>query len=486
MRTQITNEELQNLGMAILAEEYRRDREGIRFTPADRYLLWNQGLMGLHLAQKGGPSVSPVQLAFGRLNNEKAIKNINISLRGGGEDMLVNYQIVNEQTTATDPATGDPLLRNPLATPTFGASTGIIPAFWMDRMIRDVSRYTMAKNFAMIFPMPAAVAQAPIKKGAAQAFLSTLTPVAEGRAGSEVANAYSLWQIDAYKYKYHSGMTLEVLKVVMGYIEFLLDLSRDMAEAYDLLIDNDYFESQYEAINQGFIRRWNGSAWAFATPIAHGSASVLTTNAPKHTLFFGLTDKKLYTAAVGAGNENKFDSSVLHTDAPTNLAVWDIFPWLAKLLKDKRAKAEYVIIHRSLTPLLAMDSRFTNSQIRAGSFQFDSENGFLGRFNLGGTQSTVDVWEFPAGVLDAKVTVDTTPRAVLPIAMGEYRRSGLIAPWIPFNLTTEKGFEVKTVDGVSVIRENDTEVLTATGHQCVVPWDTNGIVWCKVIREAHA
>jgi len=300
-----------------------------------------------------------------------------------------------------------------------------------------------------------------------------------------VKGAYTLWQMDAYKYKYHSGLTMEVLEVVQAYIQFVADLTGDMRLAYDLLIDQDYFESQYEAINQGKIRRWNGSAWAFATEIAQTTAAVMAANAPKHVLWYSTVDKLFYTPSVTPGDENKFQASTVHADAPTNALLLDLPLWAAGLMKKKGARAEYYNFHPDLIPIMASDPRWNNLQVRSGNIVFASEQGYLGKFFLGGTQSQSDVWELPQGVLDAKVTADVGAYKIYPVLVGEYGRSGVIAPWIPVNMTMDKGFEVKTIDAVSVLRPNDTEVFTLTGHQAVMPWDINGLSIVKVVKVAH-
>lgn len=478
---QLTAAELHQVASALRNVAERYDREGVTFTSEKRYSLLNQLMFQAHTG------VSPRQLALGRTDNQHAMQNVSVRLSNGSDAPSINFELIeNELTTSTDPAAGDPLVQNPLANPTFGASGGIIPPYWLDMMIRPLSRYLQAKNFAKIVPMSAPVDMAPLKTSKAEDWLSSIVPVAEGRAGQDVRTAYSLWKFDAYKYMFHSGLSWEVVKATLGKIELEMDLVNDLAEAYDLLIDQDYFESQYSAITLGKIRRYNlsGTAWAHNADIAQGAAYALTTNAPKHVLWYSTLDKKVYVPSTTTGNENKFQAATLHPDAPENLELWDVLPWLAKLMKAKRARMQYVNMHQDLSPLLTTDTRFTNTLYKTGNLVFESENGYLGRVPLGGTSSGTDVWELPQGILDGKETADTTPAAIYPVFGGQYGRSGLIGPWIPFNLSMDKGFEVVEVDSVDVLRPNQTDVFTVSGSQAVAPWDVDGLVLLKVVKVA--
>lgn len=471
---------MNQIGNAMLREEYRRSEEGIPFTSSDRFTLLNQLMFAAHVG------VSPRQLALGRVDKMHKLENIAINF--GKSGIEIDYDVVkNEVGTGTDPAAGDPLIENPLLNPTFGASGGVIPPVWLDMMMRESSRFLQAKNFAKIIPMSGPVDMAPLKKTKAEDWITGMKPVKEGRAGTDVRTAYSLWKFDAYKYMYHSGLTLEVVRAAAGKIEIAADLIADMMELYDLLIDLDYFEAQWSALIAGKIRRFDVAAadWAENADIAQGAASMLTVNAPKHCLWYSIADKKLYVPAVVGGNENKFQASTPHPDLLLNLELWDIIPMASSLLKNKRAKAQYCNFHLELSRRLAMDSRFTNSIYKTGSIAFEGEQGYLGRFPIGGSSSSTDVWEMPLGMLDSKVTDDVGPLTIYPILVGEYGRSGAICPWIPPSLGMDKGFEVVQVDGVNVLRPNDTDVFTTKGEQGVIPWDINGIVMIKVVKEAH-
>jgi len=470
---------MNSIDIAVQTRAYRCEEEGIPFTPGDRYTLLNQLMFAAHFG------ITPRQLALGRADKKHALSNVSVTLENN--QLVVNYDLVeNEAGTGTDPAAGDPLIDNPLTNPTFGAAGGVIPPFWLDMMIRQMSRFTQAKNFAKIVPMSAMVDMAPLKKTKSEDWLSGIKPVKEGRAGVDVRTAYSLWKFDAYKYLFHSGLTLEIVKASQGKIAVVEDLTADLMEAFDLLIDLDYFESQYVAITLGKIRRFDPVADAFANnaDVAQGAAAYVTANAAKHVLWYSTVDKKIYTPAAGAGDENKFQSSVVV--APwTNLELWDVLPFLADLLKVKRATMDYVNLHPKLTMYIVQDTRFTNSLYKTGSIAFTGERGFLGRVPLGGTATGTDVWETPQGILDGKVTSDGAAYPIKPVLAGQLQRSGLIGPWIPPGLTMDKGMEVVTVDGVEVLRPNNTDVFSVMGEQAVVPWDLDGLVLLKVVDVAH-
>jgi hypothetical protein len=471
---------INQIGMTMQMEEMRREDEGIPFTSSDRYTLLNQLMFAAHMG------MTPRQLTMGRVDKKRALQNVSITMQNG--EMIVEYDIVaNEAGTGTDPAAGDPLIDNPLTNPTFGAAGGVIPPLWLDMMIRQQSRFLQAKNFAKIVPMSAPVDMAPLKTTKSEDWLSGIKPVKEGRAGVDVRTAYSLWKFDAYKYFFHSGLTLEIVKASAGKIAITEDLVADLMEAFDLLIDLDYFESQYVGITLGKIRRFDTTAdnWANNADVARGAAAYVTSNAKKHVLWYSIADKKLYVPAVGVGDENKFQSSTAHPDGYTNLELWDVFPFLAGLLKDKRARMDYTNLHPALSLRVQLDSRFTNSLYKTGNVVFASENGYLGRVPLGGTSTGTDLWEMPQGILDDKVTSDGGAYKIYPVLAGQYQRPGLIGPWIPPGLTMDKGFEVKSVDSVDVLRPNNTDVFSVMGEQAVIPWDLDGLVLLKVVKEAH-
>lgn len=467
-------------------EAARRHDAGIPFRASDRFYMLNQLVMAAHFG------VSPRQMAMGVYDETHGVTNAGISLSNGG--LNISYDIVkNDAGTGKTPPTGGVApIYNPLATPSFGASTGLVPVTWLDDMIREASRITMATKFARTFPMVGPVDQAPIKKVKAEDWMGSVTPVKEGRAGVDVEGGYALWNFDAYEYLYHSAISLRLLDAVGNRLPIREDLVADMAELYQLMVDQDYFESQWAGIIFGKIRRWTGSAFANNADVAQGAAPFIGANAPKHIVFYNLKDKKLYTPSTTAADVLKFQSSTLHTEAPSNLEFWDVFPVVGEMLKQKRAKFEYFAANFKMTKRLAWDSRFSNVQYKTGSIVNQGETGFLGSVPVGGTSTFVDAWELPQGILDAKMTTDTTPVPILPVLCGQYQRSGAVCPWKPFQMGVDKGFEVvarTAADGtanVSVVRPNNTEVLTAGAAQAVIPWDLQGLALVLVVDVVKA
>jgi hypothetical protein len=392
-----------------------------------------------------------------------------------------------EQTTSGDTP---PLIQNPLTSPSYGGATGIIPPVWLDIMIRKTSRYTMAKNLAMTFMMSGLVEQAPIKwtKVSDEVDAGTFTPTAEGRAGVDYNNTYRTHKIDAYKYLLHSGISWEVMVAMQGKIDVQGDVIDDLAQAHALLIDMDYWEGQYSGIVSGKYRRWEGASWGTTDEIPLGAASVLTTNAPKHKLFFDLTTGKTYYPAVGAGNEMKYQSSTLRANylSPAGSNIFDFIVDLAEMMKNKNRKLEWVALTSVAATMLSKDDRFINSQYKTGNVRFQDETGFMGRVPIGGTSTFVDVWAIPDGALAAKTTADSPALAITGMIFGgEYRKTGIIAPYAPFSLVVDDGFEVVAVDTVNVLRRNDTKVLSSKSVQAVAPWDTEALVLGFLMATAH-
>jgi len=394
-----------------------------------------------------------------------------------------------EQTTSGDTP---PLIQNPLTGGSYGGATGIIPPYWYDVMLRKTSRYTMAKNIAMTFMMRSLVGQAPIKvtKVDDTVDAGTFTPTAEGRAGIDYNNTYEVHKFDAYKYLLHSGLTWEVMIALEGMIDVQADVIDDLALAHALLVDMDFWEGQYSAIVAGKYRRWETGAWGATEEIPLGSASVLTTNAKKHRLFFDLTSGKTYYPAVGAGNENKYHSSTLRESykSPSGSAVFDFIVDIAEQMKNKNRKLEWIAVTSGVTTMLSKDDRFLNTQFDTGNIRFQDESGYLGRIRLGGSGGTVDVWEIPNNAIAAKTTADTPTVSIVDMIFGgEYRKTGIIAPFAPFSLFVDKGFEVKAVGvgGSGVLRMNDTAVITTKSVQAVLPWDTEALVLGQIVNTAH-
>jgi hypothetical protein len=392
-----------------------------------------------------------------------------------------------EQTSGGDTP---PLIQNPLTNPTYGGSTGIIPPVWLDIMIRKTSRYTMAKNLAMVFMMKNLVDVAPIKwtKVDDSVDNATFYPIAEGRAGIDYNNTYKVHRLDCYKYLFHSGLTWEVIVALDGKIDVQADVIDDLALAHALLLDRDFWEGQYAAIVSGTYRRWETNAWANSVEIPLGTASVKTTYAKKHRLFYDLTTGKTYYPAVGAGDENKYQSSTPREEylSPSGSVIFDVFVDLAELMKAKNRRLEWIAVTPGIATMLAKDSRFQNTLYKTGTIRFQDEGGYLGRVAIGGTNNSVDLWEIPNNAIAAKTTDDAVAITHLVFG-GEYRKTGVIGQFAPFGLFVDEGFEVKAVGvgGSSVLRRNDTKVLTTKSVQAVAPWDTEALVLCQIVNTAH-
>jgi hypothetical protein len=448
----------------------------------------------LHVGHYG---ITPRELMLGYRRNPTK-PGFGIQLQNVGYEMKFNEDLKPifkegsefklEQTTGGDTP---PLIQNPLANPTYGGSTGIIPPIWLDIMIRKVSRSTMAKNIAMTFMMKNLVDVAPIKwtKVDDKVDDGTFYPVTEGRAGIDYNNTYKAHRIDAYKYMLHSGLTWEVMTALDGKIDLQADTINDLAVAHALLLDRDFWEGQYTGIVSGLYRRWETNAWANSEEIPLGTDSVKTTNAKKHRLFYDLSTGKTYYPSTAAGDENKYHQSTLREAylSPTGSVIFDVIPDLAELMKNKNRKLEWIAVSSGIATILAKDSRFQNSLYKTGNIRFQDENGYLGKISVGGTASGVDVWEIPSGAIEAKTTDDSVSITHL-IFGGEYRKTGVIGQFAPFSLMVDDGYEVvaRGVGSSSVLRRNDTKVLTTKSVQAAKPWDTEALVLSQVVNTAHS
>jgi hypothetical protein len=184
----------------------------------------------------------------------------------------------------------------------------------------------------------------------------------------------------------------------------------------------------------------------------------------------------------------KYQSSTLRANylSPAGSNIFDFIVDLAEMMKNKNRKLEWVALTSVAATMLSKDDRFINSQYKTGNVRFQDETGFMGRVPIGGTSTFVDVWAIPDGALAAKTTADSPALAITGMIFGgEYRKTGIIAPYAPFSLVVDDGFEVVAVDTVNVLRRNDTKVLTSKSVQAVAPWDTEALVLGFLMATAH-
>jgi len=405
-----------------------------------------------------------------------------------GQDMMPSFKLSTQTTSGDTP----PLVKNPLTSPTYGGSTGIVPPYWLDVMIRATSRACIAKNFAMTFPMTALVDVAPIKttKPDTKVDDGTIKPVLEARAGVDYTNTYTAHNFDARKLMIHSPLSWETMVALQGKIQVQADILADLAKAHALVIDSEIFEGLYTAMVSGMYRRWESTAYGVSEEIALGAASVLTTNAKKHRLFYDITTGKTYYPSTASGDENKYQQSTRREEylSPDGSEIYDLIVDMAELQKKKGHKLEFVALSTILTTNLVKDDRMISADKVTGKPQFQNENGYLGQINIGGSAGKVDVWEIPDNSIASKTTADTVS-IVGVIIGGEYRQTCIYAPYAPFGIFVDKGFEVvsDTIHGaaVSTLRMNDTQVITSKSVECIAPWDTEAAVIAQVVATAH-
>ncbi len=396
--------------------------------------------------------------------------------------------IALEQTTKIDTP---PILENPLPNATYGGADGILQPYMSEIILRRASRKTCAKNFAQILPLKGLRGMGIYKETLVDDSVNdgSFTPVGEMEVGQEYQNTYNKFYFDAYKYMLHSGFSWELLEEAAGQIELISDVMEDLGDAHGLLVDRDYFEGQYSAITSGTFRRWEGSDWGESAEIPKGKAVVTGANAKYHKLFYDISTGKTYYPSDTLADNMKYHESVRRdtTLSPDGQDVFDVIVDAAELMVKKDRELEYVAVTPELLTRLTKDERFLDAFKLTGYFKFQGEGCFMGQVAIGGSASVVDLWLIPPKSLSAKQTDDTSPVEITDLIMGgQYKKSGIIAPYGQFGLMVDDGFTTKTVNSKTVLRRNDSKVLTTKSVQGVVPSDVEALVMIYCVKTAHA
>lgn len=397
-----------------------------------------------------------------------------------------------EQGTSTDTP---PIVQNPLATPTYGGVDGIIRPYVSDLVLTEVSRKTMAKNLALVYPAKGLVGEGFIKATKPDGSVAdgTFHPVAERSSGQSYYNGYKRFTFDIHKHMLHSELTWEVLRAAQDNIPLMKHLMKEHSIAHALMEDTEYWESQYTGITKGLYRRWNptGNAWGVAEEIPNGKGTVVGANAKYHKLFFNLGDGTTWLPSDVEADNLKYQSSVRRSAvfSKDNSDIFDLTVDLAELMREKEGNRQfdYIAVNPKMLTLLAKDSRFLNAFDLTGEIRFNGEYCFMGKIAIGGSTSMVDVWLVPNGSLGPKQTEDTSPIEVQGLIFGgSYGGSGIIMPFDAPGIMIDDGFEVVTEGGKQVLRRNDTKVLTTKSCVGIVPSDMENLVMAIVVDETHS
>lgn len=451
--------------------------------------------------KNNAPNNDPV-LIFERAGFRRAddgFKEYNEVIRDAQVDSDIKLTAAAE-STYRDMGDGSSLMETSVDT-IYGSSTGIITPVLVDRMLRLTAEKVMAKNFATVVPMDSMMFYYPIRNSRvtdnSTAVSATAKATAEGRAGLDINVKYTKWEGNGWKFLRHAEITNEIEEIVAKFINVSQDLSDDLALGHALLWDYSCFNGWYDMITRGYWRRWDKGDDAFTsgsdldeTEIPFGAASVLTTNAKKNYIFQDGTDGKIYEPAVTTGNEMKFDSSTLLAGSTTSDLLMEGIAEACHKLKVKGGIPEFVLLPQKLSRILFKDARLINTQILTGTTKFQDENGYLGRVNIIGTTSTVDVWEYPEELFGQQTLDDVSACKADVVFVGSYGKFWNLGVFSPFYLRVDEGYEVVADRGVttgfSTLRSNETKVLTSGSKGSSFPGDYHHLVCLLWTDRAHA
>lgn len=396
--------------------------------------------------------------------------------------------------TARDMGDGASLLDSGIDTG-YGTSTGVITPIFQDLMLRLAAEKTMWKNFVTLVPMPDMTFYFPMRNSKvtdnSTEVSATAAVTLEGRAGLDINIKYTKWEVNGWKFLRHFEITDEVKLLLGKFLNVQGDLVEDLAQAHALLWDYSIAYGMKSMLTAGLWRRWDQTSTAgfkdSDTEIPFGAASVLTTNAPSNYLFQDLSAGsagKIYTPSVVTTEEFEWENAVARAGSTDADELLEGISALGTLLEGKGSKLEFIALPSNKAELLFNDPRISNQNIVTGITQFESENGYLGRLNIIGTSTMVDVWKYNNDVHpDGFASDDGTPVQLYPVWGGSYGKFWALGTYTPYYLRIDDGFQVMddtgVVNGVDVLRSNETSVFTSGSRGSSWPLDYHhlGCLW---------
>lgn len=396
--------------------------------------------------------------------------------------------------TSRDMGDGASLLESGIDTG-YGTTTGVITPVFQDLMLRLAAEKTMWKNFVSLVPMPDMTFYFPMRNSIVSDNSTAVSPTAvvtgEGQAGLDIAIKYTKWEVNGWKFLRHFEITDEVRMLLGKFINVQADLVEDLAQAHALLWDYSIAYGMKSMLVTGMWRRWDETSTAgfkdSNTEIPFGKASVLTTNAKLSYLWQDMATGagKIYEPAIATGKEFFFNDSTERAGTAATDELAEGISALGTILEGKGSELQFVAIPASKCELLFNDPRIANQTIQTGITEFQSENGFIGRVNIIGTSTMVDVWKYNTDVHPASYeTDDDTPGTVtvFPVWGGSYSKFWALGTYTPYYLRIDDGFEVVDGAGVgssNVLRGNETSVFTSGSRGSSWPLDYHhlGCLW---------
>lgn len=401
--------------------------------------------------------------------------------------------------TSRDMGDGESLLESGIDTG-YGSTTGVITPVFQDLMLRLAAEKTMWKNFVSLIPMPDMTFYFPMRNSivsdntTAVAFDSVAT--GEGLAGLDIAIKYTKWEVNGWKFLRHFEITDEVRLMLGKFINVQADMVADLAQAHALLWDYSIAYGMKSMLVTGLWRRWDETATASFkdsdTEIPFGKASVLLGNAKLSYLYQDMTTGagKIYEPSATTGEEFVYDDSVARAGSAATDELLEGISALGTLLENKGSELQFVALPSSKAELLFNDPRIANQTINTGITEFSSENGYLGRVNIIGTSTQVDVWKYNTDVHPASYEDDdpVTTKTLFPVWGGSYGKFWALGTYTPYYMRIDDGFEVIDGAGVGaggVLRSNETSVFTSGSRGSSWPLDYHHLGCLWLADEVH-
>jgi hypothetical protein len=316
----------------------------------------------------------------------------------------------------------------------------------------------------------------------------------EGRAGLDINVKFTKWEVNGWKFLRHAELSDEVQELISKYINVVGEYNADLAEAHALLWDYSTFAGWYSMLTAGVWRRWDATSTAAMkesnTEIPFGAASVLTTNAKANYLYQDGVDGVIHEPSVTTTEELEFHSSTVLAGSTTADLLLDGIKEVCHLLKAKKSKAEFVLLPEKLSKVLTNDARFPNNTIATGLPEFQNENGYLGRINIYGTATMVDLWEYSQDLFGQQDSDDATPCKLDVVFVGSYGKFWNLGVYSPFYARVDEGYEVVAnrgvVTGFSTLRANETKVITTGSKGSSFPGDYHHLAMLLWSNTTHS
>lgn len=372
-------------------------------------------------------------------------------------------QFVKQSDMATSTGT-QAFLYNPTTTGQigqFGASTGVFNPAQYAMIMEGVAYKSIIPKLWGIQPPSSPndlVAQlvylskaAPIS-GTTEVFART----AEGRAGSDVGFEIKSVNVDWGRRIVHTPVTYELEKVLAGRLPLQGVIANTFAELYAVAQDDNAFTQWYNALDAGTLE---GDAFALYTD---GVIADVDTVPQGYKCFYDLSDGTLKK-----GDSNTYGSA---TSVSAGLDMFDLVSYVSEYMATINVrtsarwlyKPDYFVLPPAavykLIRTVKAGTLITSWINKADVGMWANEELFVGRLALG--SNSVDIWQTPDWLSLGKATTDSPTLTIYPGFAGKYQLMGAYSDLTGPMTFIDPDFEVKSVDGVSVLRRRMANVHT--------------------------